>query len=124
MTLAISRRPARAAALAAVAARLFLGLVVDAPTTQNSAWLSALIGGALASPWVFIVSKYRPRGALFFAPLGLWTLLDSACVLAAVTRSAGYLALDRSASPVLLIPLGLSMLCAYGATGTPSGTRR
>ena len=95
MTLSISRRPARAAALAAVAARLFLGLVVDAPTTQNGAWVSALIGGALAAPWLLAVSKYRPRGVVFFSLLGLWTLVDGSNVLAAVTRSAGYLALDR-----------------------------
>ena len=45
MRLSIASRPARFAALAAVAARLFLGLTVDAPLTHNGAWLSALIGG-------------------------------------------------------------------------------
>ncbi len=121
MTLLISHRPARAAALAAVAARLFQGLVVDAPTTQNGAWLSALIGGMLAAPWMFVISKYRPRGALFIAPLGLYALVDSACVLAAVTRSAGYLALDRSASLVLLIPAGLAALWCMWRNGDAVG---
>ena len=121
MTLAISGRPARAAALAAVAARLFLGLVVDAPTTQNGAWLSALIGGALAAPWLIVVSKFRLPGMVFFFPLGLWTLADGANVLAAVTRSAGYLALDRSASLVLLVPLGLAILWCVWRNGDAVG---
>ena len=121
MRLSISAKPARAAALTAVAARLFLGLTVDMPTTQNGAWLSALLGGLLALPWAFCIVRYRPRRGLLTAPLALLTLIDSAAVLAALTRSAGYLALDRSPALALLIPAGLAALFSVWRNGDAVG---
>ena len=117
MRLSISAPAARAAALAAVAARLFMGLMVDAPTTHNGAWLCALIGGLLAAPWFLGLSvlkrSHADRKALDCALL-VATLLDAATVLDAVARSAGYLALDRLPSAALLIPAALAALwCVF-----------
>ena len=121
MKLSIRPRPARFAALAAASARLFLGLVVDAPVTRNGAWLSALLGGLLAAPWVFCVCRYRPRHAALLAPLAALALLDAASVLSAVTRSAGYLALDRSPMLALLLPTGAAALWCVWRNGDAVG---
>ena len=121
MRLSIPPQPARAAAMAAVAARVFLGLAVDMPAAQNGAWLSALIGGALALPWVYCVARCRPRRALLSALLMIWTLIDLSAVLGALTRSAGYLALDRSSTLLLLVPAGLAALWGVWRGGDAVG---
>ncbi len=114
MRLSIASHPARFAALAAVAARLFLGLALDASLTCNGAWISALIGGLLAQPWAFCVCRFKPRGKALPALLALLSLLDAAGVLSAVNRSAGYLALDRSPALALFLPTGIAALwCAW-----------
>ncbi len=121
MRLSIASRPARFAALAAVAARLFLGLTVDAPLTHNGAWLSALIGGLLAMPWAFCVCRFKPRGKALPALLAILSILDAAGVLSAVTRSAGYLALDRSPALALLLPTGIAALWCVWRNGDAVG---
>ena len=121
MKLSISPRSARFAALAAVAARVFLGLSVDAPTTRNGAWLSALLGGLLAAPWVYCVCRFRPKRALLTAPLAVLSLLDAAGTFSVVTRSAGYLALDRSPALALLLPTGLALIWCVWRNGDAIG---
>ncbi|MBR1821805.1 MAG: hypothetical protein IJ769_09300 [Clostridia bacterium] len=118
MKLSITRGPARAAACTAIAARLLLGLMVEAPVTHNGAWLSAIMGGLLAAPWLLCVQYLRRRSsdnpALLSFVLMALTIWDAAVVLNAVTRSAGYLALDRSPPAVLALPIGLAALwCVY-----------
>ena len=121
MRLSIACRPAYMAALVAVAARVFLGLTVDAPVPHNGAWLSALIGGLLAVPWVFCVSRFKPHGKALHALLATLCLLDAASVLSAVTRSAGYLALDRSPVLALLLPTGIAALWCVWRNGDAIG---
>ena len=109
MKLTISPKSACFAALAAVAARVFLGLMVDAPTTRNGAWLAAILGGLLAAPWVYCIGRCKPCRELLAVPLALLTALDAASMFAALARSAGYLALDRSPAVVLLLPTGIAL---------------
>ncbi len=120
MKLRVSHRGARSAALVAVAARLFMGLVVDAPTTQNGAWLCPLIGGLLAAPLVYLLSRQALR-PLVYAPVGALALVDAASVLAATSRSAGYLALDRSPALLLSLPVALAALWCLWRGGDAVG---
>ena len=121
MKRAISPRAARAAALVAIAARLFLGLVIDAPTTQNGAWLSAIIGCLLAAPLLFLLAHCRFKSVLLIAALGALAAVDAASVLFATSRSAGYLALDRSTVLLLSLPISLAALWALWRGGDAVG---
>lgn len=125
MNRAVSFRAARAAATAAIVARLFLGLVVDAPTTHNGAWLSALLGALLAAPWVLSLRALRGCSdpahlPLHAALLGI-VIVDAATVLSALTRSAGYLALDRSPALLLALPPALAALWCIWRGGEAVG---
>lgn len=120
MKLCISFRAARAAALVAVTARLFMGLVVDAPTTQNGAWLCPLIGGLLAAPLVFLLSR-KDMSPVLYVPVGALVLVDAASVLAATSRSAGYLALDRSPALLLSLPVAIAVLWCLWRGGDAVG---
>ena len=120
--LTVSERPARAAVRCAVAARLFLGLAVEMPATRNGAWISALIGGLLAAPWLICLRYARNRAAWpLRLSLVLIALPDAANVLAATVRSAGYLALDRASPALLAVPLGLAMLWSVWRGGDAIG---
>ena len=61
MKLSISRAPARAAVLAAITARTFVTMTVDAPPTHNGAYLCPLIAAALALPWLLCVRALNRR---------------------------------------------------------------
>lgn len=125
MKLSISAAPSRAAALVAVAARLFLALTVDAPTTHNGAWISAIIAGLLAAPWVLCVQCLRQKkgfaAGLLRAFLSAWVMLDAAVVFGAAARSAGYLALDRAPSLELLLSVGIAVLWCVWRNGDAVG---
>ncbi len=121
MRLRIGARPARAAALCAIAARVFMGLTVDMPTTRNGAWLSALFGALLAGPWLAFLRYARARGMLLRSALLAVTVIDAAAVLAALARSAGYLALDRTSPALLAIPAGIALLWGVWRNGDAVG---
>ena len=122
MKLTVSERPAHAAVRCAVAARLFLGLAVEMPATRNGAWISALIGGLLAAPWLICLRYARNRAAWpLRLSLVLIALPDAANVLAATVRCAGYLALDRASPALLAVPLGLAMLWSVWRCGDAIG---
>ncbi len=118
MKLDISDAAARSAACAAVAARLFIGLTLEKPAIHNGAWLSALLGGALALPWALALGWLRDveagRTARALAPLRLLLLIgliaDASLLFATAADSAGYLALDRRDPAALLIPAALAAL--------------
>ena len=118
MKLSISPAPARAAVLAAIAARAFVTLAVDSPATHNGAFLCPLIAGLLALPWLLCLRalsdvKGGPAIPLYALLLAV-TLLDGAATAGEIAGSAGYLALDRIPARVLLLPVGLSALwCAW-----------
>ena len=117
MKLSISTRAARAAMFVAVTVRLFLGLAVELPTTHNGAWISALIGALLAAPWVVCVRYGRSSGLVLIA----LTALDAASVLASITRSTGYLALDRASPWVLTLPVAAAALWSVWRNGDAIG---
>ena len=117
MKLSISTRAARAAMFVAVTVRLFLGLAVELPTTHNGAWISALIGALLAAPWVVCVRYGRSSWLVLIA----LTALDAASVLASITRSTGYLALDRASPWVLTLPVAAAALWSVWRNGDAIG---
>ena len=119
MKLSISRAPARAAVLAAITARTFVTMTVDAPPTHNGAYLCPLIAAALALPWLLCVRALNRRldaravTALSAALLPL-VLLDAAVTAGEITGSAGYLALDRVPERLLLLPVCAAALwCVF-----------
>lgn len=121
----VSMSAARAAAMSAVVARVFLGLVVDAPTTHNGAWLCALLGALLAAPWLLCLAPLRGYTRASRLPLDLVLMLaamiDAATVMSTLTRSAGYLALDRSPALTLALPAALAVLWCVWRGGDAIG---
>ena len=114
MKLIIPSSAARTSACAAIATRLFIGLALEAPAIHNGAWIAALLGGLLAIPWAMALGWLSDCRGRATAPLRLALLVclvaDSALLFDTVTRSAGYLALDRRDPTALLIPAALAAL--------------
>ena len=122
MRLRIPLSAARAATLAAVVARVFLGLSLQAPDAHNGAWLAALVGGLLALPLVNLMELMRRRShPMLCAALLLSTAADAAGVLSDTVRSAGYLALNRVAGPWLLLPVCAAVLWSIAKNGDSVG---
>ncbi len=126
MKLSVSATPARAALCASVAARLFLSLMLDGPTTHNGAWFSALLAGTAAMPVAFLLGRGRrpnsPRASrLTMAVFMLAVALDAAEAMRCVTRSAGFLALDDTRPLFLLLPVALATLWCVGKNGDATG---
>lgn len=126
----ISASSARAAALAAIVARLFIGLTVDSPASfHNGAWVSVLLGGALSVPWLLGVDLLRQRFRACPGPARLLLMsvvlasstVGAAATLADLTRSSGYLSLDRCHPLALLIPAGLAALWCVWKGGDAIG---
>ena len=76
MKLSVSAASAHAAMCAAVAAQLFLTLMLDFPATRNGAWLSALLAGLAAMPVALMLIRrenrpvrrvFKPSTAAFMA---------------------------------------------------------
>lgn len=120
MKLSICRRAAHAAALAGIAARVFLGLAVETPGLHNGAWLCALLGAFPAALWLLgleYIAGAR-RGNAFRALISVFllavVLLDSSNVLSAIARSAACLAPERESTVALALPACLAALwCAH-----------
>lgn len=117
LKLTVSHRSAAWAMFAACAARTFLALAVEMPATHNGAWLSALLGGLLALPLVLCVDRMGGMASTD-APLRLilllGTVIDTAACFGAITRSAGYLALNRVPTAALILPVILAALwCVF-----------
>ncbi len=124
MKLTVSPAPARAAALAAVSARAFVALTVDAPASHNGAFLCPLIAGLLALPWLLCLNALRRTQSLasvLFALLIPVVLLDGAVTAWEIAGSAGYLALDRVSLRLLLAPVGLAALWCVCRNGDAMG---
>ena len=118
MKLTISGKPAAHAACAAMAARVFCDLMVDARALHSPAWISALLGALLSLPAIFGYRRLNGgKGGvtvrlLEFALTGS-NLLGVTVVLSDLARSAGYLTLDRTSPLALLIPAALALIwCA------------
>ena len=126
MKLSVSAASAHAAMCAAVAAQLFLTLMLDFPATRNGAWLSALLAGLAAMPVALMLIHrenrpvrrvFKPSTATFMAA----ALLDAAETMRCVTRSAGFLALDEMQPVWLLLPVALAMYWCVGKNGDALG---
>lgn len=120
MKLQISASAAGALAALAVVARVVSGVLIDMPDLLNAGWLAVLIGALLALPLAFAVSRIlamrkkqmsrvpRPLCAAFFA-VAVW---DAASVASMIADSAGYMALNSTASIYLMIPqFALCLVC-------------
>ena len=125
----ISSRAAESAACAAVAASTFCGLTVDSTALHNGAWISAIIG---ILPALLIASSYQKlrtvngkTGRAAAALLNLILLgfngIGTAEILTDITRSAGYMALDRVPEAALLIPAGLALAWCLSRNGNAVG---
>lgn len=124
MRLTISRGPARAAALCAVAARVVLGLALEAPAAHNGIWLSALLGFILCLPWLAWVESCAGQGPvhpLLYAALLGSALLDGASLLSGAARAAGYLALESLPGFALELPLSVAALWCVHKNGDATG---
>ena len=129
MKLMISSRCAANAACAAVTARVFLGLIVDLPTMHNGVWLSALLGALMAAPLVSGMRSLqipqrtlkRPMTAALLFIVLLANLIDAAHAMSGVVRSTGYLALERSPTVLLLLPLALAVYWSVSRNGDTVG---
>ena len=125
MRLSIHAAPARAAVLASVAARAFVTMVVDAPTTHNGAYLCPLIAAALSVPWLLCVRALSRTKeslvSLLSALLLPVTLLDGAVTASEIAGSAGYLALDRVSVRVLMLPVCIAALWCVCRDGDALG---
>ena len=75
MRLELSRSAATAGLLAALTARTFYGLALDAPEVMNAAWLTAPLGALMVLPVVWLMAKGRSRlmSSVLFLALALGT---------------------------------------------------
>lgn len=129
MKLQISESAAGSLATLAVTGRIVSGVVIDMPELLNAGWLSILIGALLALPLMLAAAHIRrdrsnqpvplprPLGAVFFI-LAVW---DAAAVASILADSAGYLALNRTASIYLMIPQFVLCLCCLQLNGDALG---
>lgn len=129
MKLQISESAAGSLATLAVASRIVSGVVIDIPDLLNAGWLSILIGALLALPLMLATAHIRrthsnqptvlprPLSAVFFT-LSVW---DAAAVASILADSAGYLALNRTASIYLMIPQFVLCLCCLQLNGDALG---
>ena len=118
MKLRISRRAAIAAAFAAVTARVFLDLALDAGQIHNGLWIAALLGALPVIPYLLCLDAVRsvphPMRRLLTLLALIVTALDASMVFASVARTFGWLAMDHVYGLVLTVPLALAALwCAF-----------
>lgn len=124
LKLSISRSAALPAAFAAVSARLFIDLALDAGPIHNGLWISALLGALPALPYLLCLEAVPLRGPvrpMFEAVLLVITALDAAQLLATVTRASGSLTLEHVPAFVLGLPAALAVLWCVWRGGDAIG---
>ena len=99
----LSDGAAAALTVTGLTARLFYGLMIDSPEVHNGAWLSALLGAALALPLLRALS--RCPGRMPSALLAALLALDAARTVDCAAASAGYAAFAHVAAGLLALPL-------------------
>lgn len=108
----------------ASAARIFLDLALDGGTLHNGIWIAALFGALPVIPYLdsldAVHADRRSAKPLAIILLSI-TLLDSARVLAIVTRAAGCLALEHIHVLFLILPLTLAVLWCVCRNGDAVG---
>lgn len=96
----------------AVTARVIHGVIIDMPELYNAGWLSILLGGLLALPLTFCVSRFRLANGcrpalharLIRAAFFLFFAWDAAAVTSAIADAASFMALNSTAAVYLMIP--------------------
>lgn len=119
MKISISDSAISAFAKLAISARVLFGVLIDMPELFNAGWLSILLGGLLAFPLVFALSKLCDHRNIIpvlaknsiYAVFSTIALFDAAVVTAGIADSASYLALNSTAAAYLMIPLFILCLC-------------
>lgn len=106
----LSPPAAMAGAGAAVLARLFYGMCVEAPGSPGGAWLSALLGLLLALPAVRWARPLWCRPGPLAPALMALTAADAASVMEGTAFSESFLAFSHVAIPILMLPLALAAL--------------
>lgn len=123
MRLELSRSAATAGLLAALTARTFYGLALDAPEVMNAAWLAAPIGAVLSLPVVWLMANRRSR--FMSAVLFVFIALDAAEAVEWTAFSESCLAFNHVSPVLLMLPLLLAALrCAWLGGDAVGGTAR
>ncbi len=130
MQLHISREAAYSAVFSSIVARMFLSLMLDAPSElHNGAWLSALLGALPVLIWL-LWEGYAPMygcpaqgtvNRVFILVLLMACLSDSAHILSMLVRSAAYYSPDHVSDLALAVPLCLVMLWCISRNGDAIG---
>lgn len=132
----ITHTPMRALTLAAVTARIFYLIVIDAPETENSGWLSVLMGACLSLPAIlgayFLMKKNGAsvqsgiRSAVGETGLRILSLFlslaltyETAALFTILTASGAYATLYDMHKLLLLVPTSLAVIyaCCKGGNG-------
>lgn len=132
----ITHAPMCALTLAAITARIFYLIVIDAPVTENSGWLAVLMGAGLSAPSIigaYILMKKNnssiEQGArialgnigfrLFALVLSLALTFETASLFTILTSSGAYATLYNMHKLLLLVPTSLAVIyaCSKGGNG-------
>ena len=123
MRLEWSKSAVRASLAAALAARLFCGLALDAAEAGNAAWMAAPLGLMLSLPILWLMARC-PRRALA-VPLCLGLILDAAAAIEWTAFSESCLAFDHVSPVWMTLPLLLVALrCAWLGGDAVGGAAR
>lgn len=132
----ITHYPMCALTLTAITVRIFYLIAIDAPETENSGWLAALIGAFLSVPSVLgayilmkrsgetlesaLVNTIGKTGVrLFSLALSLALMYEASALFTIVTSSGSYATLYDMHKLLLLVPTSLSVIyaCTKGGNG-------
>lgn len=125
----ITHYPMCALTLAAITARIFYFIVIDAPETENSGWLAALLGAALSLPSLIcayylmkkndsslengVVSAIGKVGyRLLCAALSFALTYETSALFTILTSSGAYATLYNMHKLLLLVPTSLAVIYA------------
>lgn len=116
MKLQISASAACTFARLAIIARVICGVIIDMPELMNAGWLAVALGGLLALPAAFAVSRYKAAGGqpskLICGAFFIVAVCDAAAVSSSIADSASYMALNSTAAVYLMLPqLALCLFC-------------
>lgn len=102
-TTTISRASAVSGVAAALISRAFYGLMVEGPALDNGAWLSILVGLALALPTLWLFRRGVGRSARLLLAAALF--VDAMKALEGAAFSESCIAFNHIPSAVLALPL-------------------
>lgn len=121
--------------LVSAIARVYFGIIIDAPEMMNAGWISVLLGCGLAFPVYLCIYwiNQKPGGSLITrvgsaglkrilaGTLAFNSLMDGGISARCVSNSASYVAFNHAIRFFLLVPLFLSALWAIACNGDAIG---